>query len=147
MKYILILLLLPTFCYSQIDSSKTKLSIIIAAKNCEYISLLFEKNNKYEDIDSTTKKKFRIASPPTNNTNVQIDSVESRILADLYGNLSYDPVALSDTTKCLKDYEDACRASGGVWLNIRIDRIKKDKRSQYDVFRDAGRLYLRKQEN
>lgn len=147
MKYILILLLLPVIGWSQPDSSRTKVSITIAAKTVQYISLFYEKGNKYEDIDSVSKKRFRVQSPPSGNNNVILDSIEGRVLLEIYNKLSEDVFTLSDTTKITKDFEAGCRNSGGVWLNKKIDNVKKDKKSVSDNRISAGDAYLRKQEN
>lgn len=149
MKKILILLLFSFSlqCFAQIDSSKTKVSINLAAKTCEYIIQYFENTNKFEDIDSVLKKRFRVQSPPTNNNNVQIDSIEGKVLMSIYTRLTQDPIALSDTTKHLKRFSEALRQTGSSWLNSRIDRTQKDKSDQDDQLRTLGRSYLLKQEN
>jgi hypothetical protein len=145
MKYILFLfLIISVQSFAQIDSSKTKVSITLAAKDCEYIANAFEKTNKYEDVDSVAKKRFRVASPPTNNANVQIDSVEGRVLVDVFEKLCYDVVALNDTNNVTKRFFTALLVTGNTWIAQKANKIKANISDAYDFKRVLGRDYLRK---
>lgn len=142
MKYIFILLMLPVMAHSQLDSSRFKISITIGARDCEYISILMEKNNKFEPLDSTLKAKFRVASPPSNSTNVVVDSIELRCWLDIMRSLSIDITAMH--ANCFKRVSDAIIATGSVWVINKLARDANIRDSDYDTRRAVGRLYLRK---
>lgn len=145
MKYILILLLFPVITQAQLDSSKFKISVTINARDCEYVSLLMERNNKFENLDSTLKAKFRVASPPSNATNVIIDSIEGRAWLDICRSLSIDITALH--ANCFKRVSDAVRATTSVWIINKLDKDATQRDSDYDFRRAFGRDYLRKLQN
>lgn len=145
----LLLIIISVNSFAQVDG-KTKLSVTLAAKDCEYIVKYFEKTNKYEDIDSVLKKKWRVASPPTNNASVIIDSVQGNVLFDIWNKLSVDNVATSDTAKVHKRFSDACRettGANGSWLRDKITNsgLKQFVKEQDDT-RANGVLYLIKQQ-
>lgn len=127
------------------DSSRSKISVTINAKDCEYIALLFDNSNKYEDIDSITRSKFRVASPPTGNTNVTIDSIEQRVWLDIDNRLAGDYIAL--TNNVFKRVDDAIRLAGGTWIINKLNRAVTDRGDEFDLRRQIGRKYLRKQED
>lgn len=145
MKIILILLLLPSVCFSQSDSSRFKISITINARDCEYITLVMEKTNKFEALDSTLKNKFRVSSPPSGSTNVVVDSVEGRAWLDIMRSLSIDITALH--ANCFKRVSDAIRLTNSVWIVNRLDKDATQRDSDFDTRRAFGREYLRKLQN
>lgn len=133
-------------CLSQIDSGKVKISLQIQARDCEYIAAAaFEKSNKFEPIDSVLKSKFRVASPPADNTNVTVDSIEVRVYRTIMQILRDDVKAVHKNV--YKRLNDALTANGNVWI---IDKINKDFKiidDPYDIVRLLGRKYLRKEQN
>lgn len=140
------ILILSLNCFSQLDSSRFKISITIGARDCEYVSLLIEKTNKFEGLDSTLKSKFRIASPPSNATNVVVDSIEGRVWLDINRSLSMDITALH--ANCFKRVDDAIRLTNSTWIVNKLNRDATSRDGDYDSRRSIGRLYLRKlQEN
>lgn len=143
MKTIIILLLLfPAVCAAQLDSSRFKISVTINARDCEYISLLMDKTNKFEALDSTLKVKFRVASPPSNSTNVVVDSIEGRAWLSITRSLSIDLVAMHANS--FKRVSDAIRATTSIWVINKLDRDANQRDGDYDTQRAIGRLYLRK---
>lgn len=144
MKYLLTFLglFISAISFSQVDSSRSKISLSITAKDCEYVVKTFEKSNKFEDLDSTLKKKFRGASPPSNNNNVTIDSVEVRVYRSIMQMLRDDVVAVQNNV--YKRISDLLIANGNAWI---IDKLSKDLQvvsDQYDQIRTIGRAYLTK---
>jgi hypothetical protein len=132
--------------YCQTDSSKTKISLSIAAKDCEYISLKFEKSNKFEDIDSTVKRKFRDpGGAPTNNTSVQLDSIEVRVWRDIMNDLRFDIIAVHENV--YKRISDALISNGNTWIVNKLSKDFEPIDAQYDDLRTLGRKYLKKEQD
>lgn len=149
MKYIFLILSIFFYinCFSQLDSSKSKISVTLVGKDVKYISLMFEKINQHEDIDSICKSKFRVQNPPNNNASVVIDSIEQRVWLHFVTRLSFDPLALHPANNVFSRVDAAVRLSGGAWIINKLNRSLSDIDSRYTDILSIGNKYLKKQED
>lgn len=74
-KLIILLFFIPSFAKSQTDSNTVKITVSIQAKDCEYAATLIQYFTKSETLYDAMKAKFRVASPPSNTTLVQLDTI------------------------------------------------------------------------
>lgn len=114
-KILFILLLLPSLCHGQVDSSTIKITVTVQARDIEFFSGYTFGNPNYELLFDATKAKFRVTNPPTNTTNVTIDTVATGTWLSLLNDLRQDPIAVA--ANVFSRIETNVRAAGNTWLN------------------------------
>lgn len=141
-KIILLLLLFPLTSIAQSDSSKVRISFTMQARDCEILANYTFYENNFEELDSVMKVRFRVASPPSGNTNVQIDSIRVRDLREIAHKLRDNPIALNGGV--WTRYDAAVRAANNTWLNNRLNQDESSVQTLFNNQRLIGRRRLRK---
>lgn len=144
MKRLIILLLFisPFISFAQ-DSAKVKVSIVLQARDCEYIANAIQFEPKFEDMDSVFKAKWRVAVSPTGTANVTIDGIQVRHLLSVSEKLNSDAMAIDQ--KVLERFDTAIRAASNNWLTVRLDRKLSTQQDIYQAMRQTGRKRLKKE--
>lgn len=141
--FTILALFLSLYSYSQLDSSKMKVSITVQARECEILLNFTYTNHKMEELDSVMLVKFRPpATAPTNNTNVQLDSIPVRGLLEAAQHLSVMPAAMrvgSGGGSPYKRFTDACLLVNNGWLTFRINKLIAENDAEVDAVRLYGR--------
>lgn len=104
--------------FAQLDSSKIRIGgIIIKGKICDNI-LYFVKYNpgSFPLMDSVFKVKY--LNPPSNNTDVTIDSVNNKEWLKMWRMFNTDVISLRENWD--KDLKDELNLHGTTWIKQRI---------------------------
>lgn len=119
MKKILFFLLISYNSFAQ-DSSRAVITVNVQARDLLYLSNLTATDALFEDLDSVMKTKFRVSSPPSGTTTVQIPGIQVRAWWIVLLRLSYDPVAIN--TNIVSRLSSLLSGAGNNWLSHRITR-------------------------
>jgi hypothetical protein len=143
------LILFVSLCAFSQDSSQLKPTVLIQARDCEVICW-FLKNNilpqeRFEDLDSVLKSKFRPASnAPTAATNVTIDGTKAGAWEELYKVIKTDLYCIAGGTT--ERVEQSLISAGHTWLTSRVVAFAAIYPNGWtDIRRVPGRKYLKKE--
>lgn len=142
-KIILLLLLGPLLANAQTDSSSVKINVNIQARDLEYMAAVLPYSLEYEDVYDAAKAKFRVASPPSGNTNVAIDSVTVGTWLKIALLLQDNTIAVA--ANVYSRVEAVLRAKNNAWLTGKLNWYIADGTNYYNNLRAIGRKRLRKQ--
>lgn len=141
MKKLLILLLLFAGAASaQVDSSAVKINASIQARDVQLIAALIPYSEEYEDSYDAAKVKFRVAVPPTGNTNVSIDSVTVGTWLNIWLILKRNPYAIGASAD--SRVETVLRAKSNAWLTAKMNAMIADATAYYNTLKELGRKRL-----
>lgn len=145
MKKILIILLafIPFLSYSQVDSTTVKVTASIRASDCEYVANAIQFNAGTEYLFDGMKAKFRVASPPSGNTLVQLDTIPIGDWLVLSKMLRRD--AISQLSGTAGRINTALTNLNVPFLTNRLNDLDNDAQNIFQDARIAGRKILRKQ--
>lgn len=140
----IILFLISTTCFCQLDSSKIKTSgIVLKGRDCDMILYLIKyETYSYPQLDSVLKVKY--ANPPGDNQDVTIDSVPARQFLRLALKAKYNNVCLVEGMFNRIDAE--LRLHGTAWLINKLNRDKTGSDATYDALKKEGQKYGKKQD-
>jgi hypothetical protein len=143
MKTLLIILLLsPLIGLAQVDSAAVKINVSIQARDLELIAALLPYSEEFEQAYDATKIKFKVANPPTNTTNVAVDSVTVGSWFTIWTILKRNPYALGASAD--SRVETILKAKNNVWLTAKINQYIADGTAHYNNLRTLGRGRLTK---
>lgn len=142
-KLIVIFFAFSSFLGAAQDSSTIKVSAQIQARDIEYIAQYLVNNDKYEEVWDNIKAKFRVANPPSGNTNVTIDTVALLVWADLHAELKHDVFAKTTYNRV----DAVLLALNQSWLTARINEQEAYFNDRQNALQALGRAKLRKQKN
>lgn len=147
MKNIIIILLAisPLLGYSQIDSAAIKINLSVQARDVEYIGSFIPNKDEYEDIFDAAKSKFRVANPPSGNTNVAIDSITVKTWYLISDKLRKDYIAIQ--ANIFSRIDALLRAKNIPYLTRLLNEANAYDMQLYINTRQFGRFKLRKQSN
>lgn len=138
-KIIFLLFLIPVFCNAQIDSSKIKTAgIVLKGKDCDMIlNLVKEDVGNFPDLDSLLKLKYR--NPPSNNTDVTLDSIPNRQWLKIATKSKNDIMFVLEGV--YKNIDTELRLHGTAWIISRMDKDKSVSDKDYDTRKKVGQKY------
>lgn len=142
--FILFFIILPISLFSQVDSNTVKITISIQARDCEYVALFIQYFNRTETLWDTMKGKFRVASPPSNNTTVQLDTIPIGEWFYLTSLLRRDAIAVNAGT--LGRINTQLTALNIPFVTNRVNSQDADDQNNFTSQRILGRLKLRRLE-
>lgn len=142
-KIIFLLFLIPILSKAQNETSI--IAPIIQARDCEYIGYFSGSEDRWQDIDSSLKSKFRPAfSAPSGTTNVTVGGATARAWFDIAYRLVREAPAVNGNNTVFTRLDAALRAVGNTWLTnaLNQDIIDWDA-AGYTNNRNAGRRRLK----
>lgn len=142
MKTLIFFLLISLTGFSQVDSSKIKITVSLQARDCEYLGSFVPFNENYEDIFDGIKAKFRVANSPTGNTVVQIDTVQIIQWINVSVKIRSDAIAILAGIHTRLD--NALRAVNIDYLTNRLNVYATADTTTYTSNRNLGRFKLRR---
>lgn len=144
-KIILLLFLIPILSKAQNETSI--ISVTIQARDCEYIGYFTGHEDRYQDIDSSLKSKFRpAASAPSGTTNVIVAGATARAWFDIAYRLVREPAAINGNNTPFTRIDVALRAVSNTWLTAALNQDIIDwDASGYSNNRNIGRKRLKKE--
>jgi hypothetical protein len=143
MKKILFALLLFSATVKAQDNEQTKVTVTIQARDCEFIGFYIAHAPEFEDLFDAMKVKFRVASPPSGTTNVQLDTIPIVQWLSVSAKLRTDPYAIGGLV--FSRYDAALRAANNTYMTSRLDAMNTGDTEVFTTFRLSGRSRLRKQ--
>lgn len=143
-KILSIIAFLFTISSSAQDSTAINATVNIQARDLEYIGSFIYNDNNAENLYDSVKVKFRVANPPTGNTNVSITATNADWIY-IMQRLKYDPTAIK--LNCTQRVEAALRAAGQSYLVGKLNEMDNTAQSSYQNIRQFGRQKLRRSSN
>lgn len=142
---IFILLFIPLLSKSQNETSI--ISVVIQARDCEYIGYFTGQEDRYEDIDSSLKSKFRPAeSAPSGTTNVTVGGATARSWFEIAYRLRREAAAVNGNNTPFTRIDAVLRAVNNPWLTGKLDQDTSDwDATGYTNNRTAGRKRLKRE--
>lgn len=143
-KLIYLLFLIPVITKAQNETSI--ISVTIQARDCEYIGY-FTNEDKYQDIDSAMKSKFRPpANAPSGTTNVTLGGATARAWYEVVYRLRREAEALNGNNNPFTRIDAAVRAVSNTWLTTALDADSTAwDNNGYTIKRTAGRQRLKRE--
>lgn len=144
-KLIYLLFLIPILGKAQNETSI--ISVTLQARDCEYIGYFTWQEERYQDIDSAMKSKFRpAASAPSGTANVVLGGATARAWFDIAYRLVREAPAVNGNNTPFTRLDAALRAVGNTWLTnaLNQDIIEWDA-GGYTNNRSAGRKRLKRE--
>lgn len=141
MKQILISIAI-LFSIQSFAQDSTRITITPQTRDVELIAAVIYNDNNGEEIFDSLKVKFRIASPPTNNTTVSLNGYTID-LYNVYARISNDPIAIR--SGCAGRIETLLRNLNQASLTARLDALAASDTATYQMMRSIGRSKLRRQ--
>jgi hypothetical protein len=140
-KLLLFLLLVPLLSTAQDEN--TKVTVSIQARDCEFVGSFIAFTEEFEEMFDAMKTKFRVTSPPSGTTNVQIDTIPIKQWLALSAKLRKDPYAIGGIV--LSRYDAALRAANNSFMTAQLNAMDAQDTDIFMGFRTLGRFRLRKQ--
>lgn len=144
-KLIYLLFLTPIIGKTQNETSI--IAPVHQARDCEYIAHFTGTEDRWQDIDSSLKSKFRPpANAPSGTTNVTVGGATARAWFDVAARLRREPEALNGNNNPFTRVDASLRAVGNAWLTAALDAdaVLWDS-SGYTNYRTAGRQRLKRE--
>lgn len=144
-RLIYLLFLVPILSKAQNETSI--ISVTLQARDCEYIGYFTGNEERWQDIDSAMKSKFRPASnAPSGTTNVVLGGATARAWFDIAYRLVREAPAVNGNNTPFTRLDAALRAVGNTWLTnaLNQDIIEWDA-GGYTNNRSAGRKRLKRE--
>lgn len=141
MKYIItLLLLIPLIGRSQ----NTIVSPVIQARDLEYIGSFLSGDDRFQDLDSSLKSKFRPAfSAPSGTTNVTVGGVTNGTWAQLMYVPLRDVYASQGNNSVFSRVDTNLRALSNTYLTAQLDADATAFDNTTTSFRASGRSRLK----
>lgn len=143
MKSILFALLLFATVVKAQDNEETKVTVILQARDCEFIGLYVAHAPEFEELFDAMKAKFRIASPPSGSTAVTIDTIPIGQWLNVSAKLRTSPYAIIGSVWAR--YDAALRTAGNTFMTARLNATDAADTEVFTNYRLVGRAKLRRQ--
>lgn len=139
----IILILISLNSFAQVDSSNIKITISVRANDLEYIGSFIFNSDQHEEAYDGIKSKFRVGSPPSGVTLVQVDTIPARIWLNIITVLKSDATAIK--AGITGRVEVILRAAGQTFIVRQLNDGDATDVSTTQALRQFGRSKLRRQ--
>lgn len=145
--YLLFLIPVSTPIILKAQNETSIIAPIAEARDCEYIGYFTGFDEKYQDIDSSLRSKFRPAfSAPSGTTAVTVGGATARAWYEVIYRLRREAAALSGNNNPFTRLDAAVRATGNTWLINALNTDATDwDAAGYTNNRSAGRKRLKRE--
>lgn len=123
-----------------LSDDSVKINVSIQNRDAELIAALIPYSIEFEDAYLAAIAKYRVANPPTGNTNVAIDSVMVSTWLKIWTMLKRNPYAIGASADARVDA--VLRAKNNAWLTAKMDAVIADGTAHYGNLRTLGRKRL-----
>lgn len=146
-KIFLIAFLIPTICFSQIDTSSVRISgLIFKGRDVDIVGAMVKnESDRFSTIDSTIKIIY--VSPPGSNVDVTFNSIPGKEWLRMIRKISQNVICLNADNNVWKRMSDEMRLHGSAWLIHKLDLDKADADKIYDDLKKSGQKYAKKQDD
>ncbi len=144
-KLIYLLFLIPILAKTQNENSV--IAPVIQARDCEYIGYFTGIEDRWQDIDSCLKSKFRPpASAPSGTTTVTVGGATAKAWFDISYRLRREAAAINGNNTPFTRIDAALRAISNTWLTAALDQDIIDWDTEgYSKNRTSGRQRLKRE--
>lgn len=143
MKSILFALLLFATVVKAQDNEETKVTVILQARDCEFIGLYVAHAPEFEELFDAMKAKFRIASPPSGTTVVTIDTIPIGQWLNVSAKLRTASYAIIGSVWAR--YDAALRTASNTFMTAQLNAMDAADTEVFTNYRLVGRAKLRRQ--
>lgn len=141
--FLIISLLIASCIFAQSDSANSKPSVILQARDVEYLLNFTSYEPKYDLMDSVFVAKLSVSSPPTGTTNVTCDSIKAKHWLAIFERLRFDALAVDQGI--WGRLKTALNNTSFSWLTTRISRSDDAANAAQSDMRQNGRKRARKE--